>query len=161
MRKDHISSGQSLIEFALLLPLLFIMIMGLFDIGRAILYYAVLNSAVREGTRFAIVQPHCDYKSNPGTCSGSVLDSYPIDCNHVQSAANINICQIVRDRFFNIDELSTSTITLNQQIVGSDNRYITINIQHLFRPITPGLGLIDNIQMRVDSQMLMAPIAKP
>ena len=48
--------GQSLIEFVLLLPLLFLLVMGLFDIGRAVFYYATLNTAVREGTRFAIVQ---------------------------------------------------------------------------------------------------------
>ena len=63
--------GQSFIEFALVLPIFLLLIMGLFDIGRAIFYYAILNTAVREGTRFAIVQPNCSYKSNPSACSGS------------------------------------------------------------------------------------------
>lgn len=161
MRKGKKPSGQSLIEFALLLPLLFIMVMGLFDIGRAVFYYAVLNSAVREGTRFAVVQPHCDYKSNPGTCSGGILDSYPLDCNHVQSVANTNICQTIQENYFNIGELASSTITINHLAVGSNDFFITIGIQHLFRPITPGLGLLGDFQMQVHSQMMMNPIAKP
>lgn len=48
-------SGQSLVEFALILPLLLLIITGLFDVARATWQENTLAYAAREGTRFAIV----------------------------------------------------------------------------------------------------------
>ena len=48
-------AGQSLIEFALVLPLLLLIITGLFDVARATWQENTLAYAAREGTRFAIV----------------------------------------------------------------------------------------------------------
>lgn len=47
--------GQSLVEFALVLPVLVILLVGVFDLGRAVMLSETLNAAVREGTRYAIV----------------------------------------------------------------------------------------------------------
>lgn len=47
--------SQALIEFALISPVLLLMIFGVIDIGRAVFYYDTLNHAVREGGRVAIV----------------------------------------------------------------------------------------------------------
>lgn len=47
--------GQSLVEFALLLPILVVLLVGTFDLGRAVMLSETLNAAVREGTRHAIV----------------------------------------------------------------------------------------------------------
>jgi len=153
--------GQALIEFALLLPLLFLLVMALFDIGRAVLYYSILNTAVREGTRYAIVQPKCDYKSNPGDCTGDYLDSYPLDCTAAQSTANINICNEVTNKLFNVSELSDSTITINHVFSSTDDPIISIDIDFLFAPITPGMTLIGDMTLHVNSQMIMSPIAEP
>jgi len=154
-------SGQSLLEFALLIPLLFLLVMGLFDIGRAIFYYSVLNTAVREGTRFAIVQPYCGFLSDPTNCTGSTLDTYPLDCTNALSQANINICNQISNNMFNIGDLSRSVTTINHQFNSSDNLVVQISIEFLFNPITPGLGLIGNLPMRVNSQMIMTPISIP
>lgn len=47
--------GQSLIEFALLLPLMLLIITGLFDVARAVWQENTLAYAAREGTRYGIV----------------------------------------------------------------------------------------------------------
>jgi Flp pilus assembly protein TadG len=47
--------GQALIEFALVLPLLLLVITGLFDLARATWQENTLAYAAREGTRYAIV----------------------------------------------------------------------------------------------------------
>jgi Flp pilus assembly protein TadG len=47
--------GQSLVEFAILLPLMLLIITGLFDVARAVWEENTLAYAAREGTRFAIV----------------------------------------------------------------------------------------------------------
>ncbi len=52
LRGEH---GQSLVEFALILPLLLLIITGLMDAARAIWQENTLAYAAREGTRYAIV----------------------------------------------------------------------------------------------------------
>jgi hypothetical protein len=46
--------SQALIEFALVSPVLLLLLFGIVDIGRAIFYYDTLNHAAREGARAAI-----------------------------------------------------------------------------------------------------------
>jgi Flp pilus assembly protein TadG len=47
--------GQSLVEFALVLPVLLIVLLGIFAFGRAIFAYNAVSNAAREGMRVAIV----------------------------------------------------------------------------------------------------------
>ena len=57
MRLDRKQNAQSLVEFALIIPLLIFMITLFIDVGRAIFTYSELANSVREGTRYAIVHP--------------------------------------------------------------------------------------------------------
>jgi Flp pilus assembly protein TadG len=45
-----------MVEFAIVVPVLMILLMGIIDFGRALFLYNNLASAVREGARFAAVQ---------------------------------------------------------------------------------------------------------
>ena len=49
------ASGQALVETALVLPLLLLLIVGLFDVGRALWLSNTLATAVREGSRYGVV----------------------------------------------------------------------------------------------------------
>ena len=49
------SRGQSLVEFALALPLLILLLMGIFDLGRAVYAYNTIANAAREAVRVGIV----------------------------------------------------------------------------------------------------------
>jgi hypothetical protein len=46
--------SQALIEFALISPVLLLLVFGIIDIGRAVFYYDTLNHAAREGARTAV-----------------------------------------------------------------------------------------------------------
>ncbi len=46
-------AGQSLIEFALMLPLLLIAFVGVADVGRLFFYTSMISSAAREGAIYA------------------------------------------------------------------------------------------------------------
>jgi Flp pilus assembly protein TadG len=46
--------SQALIEFALVSPVLLLLLFGIIDIGRAVFYYDTLNHAAREGARTAV-----------------------------------------------------------------------------------------------------------
>ena len=49
--------GQGLVEFALLLPVLVLILMAVFDFGRAMYAYSVVSNCAREGARFGIISP--------------------------------------------------------------------------------------------------------
>jgi Flp pilus assembly protein TadG len=51
----RLRTGQSLVEFALILPVLLLILMGVIDFGRAIYAYNAVSNAAREGARTAIV----------------------------------------------------------------------------------------------------------
>lgn len=57
LRKSAASErGAELIEFALALPLLLVIIMGIFDFGLAFQRYEILTNAAREGARLGSLQ---------------------------------------------------------------------------------------------------------
>ncbi len=49
--------GQGLVEFALILPLLLLLIVGILDFGRMLFIYANLFNAAREASRYALTDP--------------------------------------------------------------------------------------------------------
>jgi hypothetical protein len=69
MSKDHhaCQRSQALIEFALISPVLLLLVFGIVDIGRAVFYYDTVNHAAREGARTAV------HASNPLPTNADVL----------------------------------------------------------------------------------------
>jgi Flp pilus assembly protein TadG len=65
-RADPRDAGQSLVEFAILLPILLGVVVGIFEFGRAWNIDQVLTNAAREGGRLAVVQTSSE---------GDVLDT--------------------------------------------------------------------------------------
>lgn len=55
MRNADSGRGQSLVEFALIFPIFILVLVGLFDLGRAVFAYNTISNASRESVRVAIV----------------------------------------------------------------------------------------------------------
>ncbi len=49
------ASGQGLVEFALVIPVILLLFLGIFDLGRAIFAFNTVANAAREGARVAAV----------------------------------------------------------------------------------------------------------
>ena len=75
--------GQALVEFAMIAPLFFILLLSIVEFGRAIFYVQILNNAAREGARYAIV--HGNESANP---SGPP-PGYPVVSNGDPFAGNV------------------------------------------------------------------------
>ncbi len=75
-------SGQSVIEFALVLPILLLVLFGITEFGRAIMVTNVLNTASREGARLAAVSPVSDSLSVQARVV-EVLDAANIDAKDI------------------------------------------------------------------------------
>lgn len=54
-KTTHRQGGQTLIEFAIVLPVLILILAVILDLGRAIYYYSVITNVAREGARYGSV----------------------------------------------------------------------------------------------------------
>ena len=54
-RRGGDARGQTLVEFALVVPIFILLVLGIFDVGRAVFNYSTVANAAREGAREAIV----------------------------------------------------------------------------------------------------------
>jgi Flp pilus assembly protein TadG len=50
--------GQTLVEFALLVPVFLFLAVVIFDFGRAVYYYSAIHNAAREGARYGAIHPN-------------------------------------------------------------------------------------------------------
>src|SRR5919108_4705909 len=72
-------AGQSLVETALVLPVLLIILMGIFDFGRAIFAYNAVSNSAREAVRVAIVNQNTTAVEDEAKRSAIGLDPTEID----------------------------------------------------------------------------------
>ena len=88
LRTFHDDGAQSLVEFALVLPLFLLIVTGIFDVARAVWQENTLAYASREGTRYAIVHGAA---GNPivGPCS-ICLNPVSNNLSNVVSAVTSN-----------------------------------------------------------------------
>jgi Flp pilus assembly protein TadG len=71
--------GQSLVETALVLPILLLILMGIFDFGRAVFAYNAVSNAAREAARVAIVNQNVTAVAEEGKRAAIGLPADAID----------------------------------------------------------------------------------
>ena len=79
--------GQSIIEFALVLPILLLVLFGITEFGRAIMVTNVLHTAAREGARLAVVSAVSDSGSVKARVE-TILDAANIDATEIKIEYN-------------------------------------------------------------------------
>lgn len=67
--------GQSLVEFALIFPVLVVILLGIFDLGRVVFAYNSLTNAAREGARLGIVNQSETMIKSRAIAQGQMVDS--------------------------------------------------------------------------------------
>ncbi len=168
MRSRH-SHAQSLVEFALIFPMLLVLLLGFLDLGRVIFYYSSLTNAVREGTRKAIVNHTYLEEAEDGT------DLYKLPCSAQEPADPLNDslrCIVYRrsiglpQGFDPISDISF-VITTNAK---DNTLYETVQItaRYCFNPVTPGVQLLfsstcngkKGVLLTAQSKMYVAPVAQ-
>ncbi len=112
--------GQSLVEFALVLPLLLIMVFGIIDFGMGLRSYISLSSATREGARFAAV--------------GNPAGAYPTDCDGSTSTSAIGrVCVAMEG--LDLSDVQTVSVTYpNGQAPGNE---VLVTAEYTYNFITP------------------------
>ncbi len=151
MRRRN-SRGQAMVEFALLAGLLFLLVMGIFDFGRAIAVYINIAEAAHEGARQLVLRSN--YASTPPDSviinatlakiggGGVVLTedpclSNPTPCGSPSTPTTPNTGYI----WISPPPVAPGATCSNGcRTVG--NQQVTVRVTYLFAPMT---GMISNV----------------
>ena len=121
-------TGQGLLEFALVIPLLMLMVVGLFDLGYAVFVNNMISNAAREGARVGIIQ----------------MNTNADICNRVIAAApGLNLsCQ-------------PGSIDIDPSPTRDYGEPITVTVTFTYTPMTPLMGQFVGGGLRLSSSSVM------
>ena len=138
--------GQTMVEFALALPILVLLILGAVDFSRLLLTYLAVSNGARDGARQGIVRPNC-------------IDSFGTTANSIQAKIKNNtdgalpwtrVTPVVT--YFN----AASTLVNTPVQLG----YVRVQVTASFEPATPLVGpIIGNPLVSAESQMVIEQVA--
>jgi Flp pilus assembly protein TadG len=117
-------SGQSLVEFSLMIPVFLILVFGIIDFGMGLRAYITVAQATREGARFgSIGNPAGTFSSGgSGECNGST-----------QTSVVGKVCSTMGG--LDLTNISTVSVTYpNGQAPGNS---IRVSAQYNYEYITP------------------------
>lgn len=87
------AKGNTLVEFALLLPILILILMGIFDLGRAFYAHNVITNAAREGARYGVAHPDGSVQAVEDAAEGFIVG---LDPDELTIAATCSSSETVR-----------------------------------------------------------------
>lgn len=83
-RRAH---GQSIVEFALILPLFLVLVFGVIEFGRAYIVYVTVTNAAREGARLGITGASASsIQSRAQTLAGPFGSGLTVNVSYVNNA---------------------------------------------------------------------------
>jgi Flp pilus assembly protein TadG len=124
-RFDHDERGALIVEFGLIVPILFLLVFGIVDFGRAYFTLNNLAAAVREGARYGAVQKEPQTAPWPDS-----IKQHVVDFSYTFGGARLG--------------------TPNVAVVVDPGNTVTVTARYTFRTITPLVNLIglDSIPMQ-------------
>lgn len=140
-------SGQTLVEFALVLPIFLLLVFGLIDMGRFVYMSSAVSQAAREATRVAAVEAFwiggtrsdCNQPGGP-VCPANVA-AFRAD---VLAAANRMMAPFGAitdaDLYTSCEITAPSPVTTKSCAAPSMNNLASVRADVVFRPLTPVIG---------------------
>jgi hypothetical protein len=119
------SDGQELVEFAMTLPILALLVFGIFDLGRVVYYFSAMQNSAREGARYGVV-------------------IYGVELLPGEEDPEVRVISRTKERTIGIAP-SELNVTVN-----SDCDYVKVNVGYIFDPIIPFIG---NININTSSHL--------
>src|SRR5258708_2690950 len=144
--RGRFQRAQGLMEFALILPLLLLFLLGIIEVGRLMAIFSSISSAARQASRYGAVG------GDSGNGGGAPL-LYYLDCAGMRrTAQNTSLLQPLSNSdisinyektdfatqgFLNIGLCATNAITptLSEDITDGDR--VVISVTTTYRPIVP------------------------
>jgi len=131
-RDRDASRGQGVAEFIVAFPFVVLLVFGLFDAGRAVLYFTELTNASRVGARVAAVN-----QSNDDTCTQRTFKCAAAEITTTMDIPPSAVPDLViRDRDGNVVATDAGVC----QTYGTCS--VTVDIAYAFEPVTPVIGAL-------------------
>lgn len=147
MKKTGRISGQSLIEFALVIPLILLLAIAFIDLGRIIYFHSALSNAVREGSRYASINHFTSSALRETGIQQKVIDyaiALPLTSNNITVYCERNLALLVKDQ------------------AAPCTTYVTVLAHMEIAPMTPFLARIlgggNTFKITAESTMQMTPL---
>lgn len=136
------SRGQAMVEFALVAPILFLLILGTIEAGRFIFYYELLNNATREGARYAIVHGSRSACPSGPPPPGETNSCDPAGDNVKAATSNAALGLVSSGELFVADPVWTSKGNLSNPQPGDPStgnngrgEYVTVFVDYSYDPL--------------------------
>ncbi len=115
--------GQSTVEFALVLLPFLLLVMGAFDLGRAVFYAHMLSNAAREGARVGVVAGRTPAEICARAKASLLLPDVPVSAG--------------------CDVAGSLTVAVPQRgTAGSATDPVRVTLSYTFQPVTPLIAQI-------------------
>lgn len=146
LRQDHChNKGQGMVEFALVLPILLLLIFGAIEVGRLLFMYSSVATAAREAARYA---------SASGVGENGVIERWR-DCTGIRNAAirigtlagvDASGITIKYDNGSAAPVIDTADQCASKTSIGMGERVVVI-VRAFYNPIVP-LAPLENFQIQ-------------
>jgi Flp pilus assembly protein TadG len=122
--------GQSLVEFALILPVFIILVFGIIDFGMGLRAYITVTQATREGARYAAV----------GNPAGTFTSGGSGDCNGTVSTSTVGkVCSTMNG--MNLSNVQSVSVTYPQG--NEPGKPVRVRAQYQYHYITPVKAVVN------------------
>lgn len=122
------NSGQGLVEFVILLPILVLLIMVIFDLGRMAFLYSAVHNAAREGARYASI--HHNSATSTEIAQAARQLTVGLDSNFLVISTSYPTSEIVQVTVSYQFNPATPIIT---RLLGSPNNTFTLTSRATMR----------------------------
>ncbi len=131
-----------MVEFAVAIPILFLLILGTVEVGRFVFHYELVNNAAREGVRYAIVHgARSDCPSGPPP-PGQTNPCDPPGANVKVAVSDAALGLVSVGDLFVFDPVWTSRGSLNNPSPGDTSNghngrgeYVTVFVDFVYDPV--------------------------
>jgi len=131
-------SAQSLTEFALILPILMLILLGVVDFGRVFYYWTSIANAAREGARYAITHPTAitsTCKADPSNVKYRVKQE--AGTTVVLTDSNIAVYWVDASTGMPTDAAANCNPLPGDQRIYQNPNAVRVDVNYDFRAITP------------------------
>jgi Flp pilus assembly protein TadG len=123
--------GQSLVEFAIILPVITLVVLGLFDLGRAVFTYNTLSQAARQANRTAIVDQDTTRVKAMAVAAAPTIGL---------TSSNVTVCfKTAASTQSNCSSPSTDNCPVATRVIGC---LAIVTASMTYTPITPVISIL-------------------
>ena len=138
LRRGGRARGQSLVEFALVIPIIAFLIFGVLDVGVAVYRYNTLSEAARQANRMAIVNQDVASIQDEAVAFAPALN--------LDAGNDVDVCFHAHDQ---VAAACPGADTCSPAAMGC---LAYVNVETTYSPITPLIGnFIGTIPLRATS----------